>query len=80
MINCQAVGVSTVPCRPTAGAAPGGNRASCNLGKDRYIVENMRLEERTNRGAVATVVPLNIVGAPETPACLGCTARYIGID
>ena len=68
--NRQAVGVGIDTLSPDGGSGAGRGFPAHHaiLGRDRYIVENMRLEEDVpNRGAVATVAPLNIVGAPETP-------------
>ncbi len=67
----RAVGVGIDSLSPDGGS--GGERGfpahHVILGADRYILENLRLEaELPARGATAFVAPLNIVGAPETPA------------
>ena len=66
-----AVGIGVDTLSPDGGDGParGFPTHHAILGADRYILENLHLPEGLPcRGATAIVAPLNVVGAPETPA------------
>lgn len=63
-----AVGVGIDTMSPDPGASEGFGVHHAVLAADRYILENLNLEGLPPRGALATVAPLALQGAPEAPA------------
>lgn len=60
------LGIDTLS--PDAGASEDFGVHHAVLGADRYIIESLNLEGLPARGALATVSPLALAGAPEAPA------------
>jgi len=72
------VGIDTLSPDGGGGASAGFPTHHAILGRDRYILENMHLTmELPQRGAIAFVSPLNVVGAPESPARIWA---ILGVD
>ena len=69
VVDGGARGLAIDTLNPDGGFSDGSPVHHEVLGRDRYIVENVRLgPELPARGWLATVAPLCVAGAPEAPA------------
>ena len=69
VVDGGARGLAIDTLNPDGGFSDGSPVHHEVLGRDRYIVENVRLgPELPARGSLATVAPLCVAGAPEAPA------------